>query len=563
MKLKNYIAKLVFIIDIKWKDYVIFQLVSIFLTFTSTASALLFPYMLSIIVDTDYQGNYIRYIPMYVLELLLIGIIMFITDYIKEVYIVNFANKMIKCIKEKVYAKVTITNGLFWDENKIGDIFTILQQDISSLESLLTSLIGNIFSNSLVFIGVAVYILYQDIMSGILLIFLSVFFVCFQRYIAKQVQNNSKQLREAVGHQSAFLNESLNNMNILHLCDCKNLIINKYSIQNDQIISLTTKRTKMISISQALGGSYNVLGIICVIALGMVKVNAGSMSIGVLFSLLLYIQRLYSPIVNLANQYVTIKKNLPIIDKIYDVLCNHNVISSGNYCSNKNLQGTIEMKHINFSYLHSKKTVFKDLNLFIKKGEIIGIVGDNGSGKSSLIKLLTKIYENYEGKIEIDGVDLKDYNTDYLRKQIGMMGQINHLLSGSIKSICNPQNDEILDIKLKNYMKLFGLNADHFREGIETVIDENNLNLSGGELQRINLIRLLIEDKPINIFDEPTAAIDFRSEKIICLNLREMLHEKTAIIITHRPMLLNICDKIFCIKDFQAIDETTTWKTKR
>ncbi len=209
----------------------------------------------------------------------------------------------------------------------------------------------------------------------------------------------------------------------------------------------------------------------------------------------------------------------------------------------------IEFKNINFKYPDSSKRIFNDFNLVIKTNDVIGIIGENGSGKSTLIKLLTQIYKPNSGEILLNGIDINQYNIEYLRKEIGLVNQSNFLLSGTIKDICSLSGMEIEDEKIKKMMKMFCLNSDNFRNGVLTNISENNMNISGGELQRLNLIRVFLENKSIYLFDEPTASIDVVSENIICNNMKKLLKNKTAIIITHRPKLLELCNHVIVIQN--------------
>ena len=175
----------------------------------------------------------------------------------------------------------------------------------------------------------------------------------------------------------------------------------------------------------------------------------------------------------------------------------------------------------------------------------MGIVGSNGIGKSTLVKIIMKILPIEQGNITInDEYKLSDLDEKYLYKNISVVPQSVIILSGCLKDILNPSKRDIPDEKIIKTLKSFTVDFSIFDNNLNYELNEKGLNISGGEAQKISLVRMALEDKPWVILDEPTAAMDANSEKKVCETLKTYLKDRTAIIITHRPEILKICSRI-------------------
>jgi ABC-type bacteriocin/lantibiotic exporter with double-glycine peptidase domain len=234
----------------------------------------------------------------------------------------------------------------------------------------------------------------------------------------------------------------------------------------------------------------------------------------------------------------------------------HNIVNStgrlyhGNISPDEDLDRVI-YDHVDFSYKNFPSKILSGFNLTIEKGDIIGIVGSNGIGKTTLIKLLLQLCKPDRGNIFFNGKYCSsDISSDFIHKNIGYMPQNPYILSGTLKEAVNPSGRHISNSDILNVMKKVALDFEIFNNSLEMLIGENASNLSGGERQKIALARLLLENKSWIILDEPTSAMDVHSEQVICEYMREAFKDKTVIIITHRRKILSICNKII---DFEKL----------
>lgn len=534
------------LIDMPVRDYVSRLLICIFFMVIYTSASLAFPSFITIIIDKGVSANNTRNIILYSCEMLGIGVIMIVFQYLQRMGFYKLAQRIILSLKEKLVKKILLTNLNFWKEHKAGDIFTILESDVSQLETMFTTTISDILVNFFVVIGISGYLIYINRVIGILVVFLAVTFSFVQRKIGRKIELSMYVLREKVGDLSSYTNEILNNVISIQGADFGKIVTDKYNKKNKEVIVSSIHQLKIISYTQIVGMVFNTLGIFIVLIVGAMRVRLGTMSIGLLFSLTIYVQRVYGPVVSLGDAYITIRNTIPIIDKIYAVLGTEELIKSGNKRKNTSVEGKIEFRDITFAYDKNERGgVFSNLNIIAKPGQNIGIVGENGSGKTTLLKLLMRVCEPNQGKILLDDIDIKEYELEYFREQFAYMLQNPYLMSGKLRDILNPFGKNIADAQINQMIAYFGLNMERFEQGLDTEIGENKLDISGGEAQKISLIRLFLEEKPVYILDEPTAAIDMESENFICDKLKNLLQGKTAFIITHREKILEICDDVY------------------
>ena len=247
--------------------------------------------------------------------------------------------------------------------------------------------------------------------------------------------------------------------------------------------------------------------------------------------------------------FVKIKNFFPLLDNIYNVMFNEKNIIKGDYKHSSELMGNISFDNVWFGY-NNERFILKGFTETFNRGEIIGIVGNNGSGKTTLVRLLTKLCTVERGKIEIDGIDINTFDMEYLQTQIGVMTQNSYLLAEEFNNILKSEKE-------LNKMKKFLEEMNFYESGNSILkgnfeVKENNLNISGGEAQKLALYKLYLDNKPICVLDEPTAALDSNSEEKMIEFIKNHFKEKTVIIITHKPQILKICNRIIKLELYEG-----------
>lgn len=504
-------------------------------------SSVIFPGFVGKIIDEMNVSSDYNKIMSKCLLMLAAGLIAVISNYVQKVAFSSLGKDISRGLKELVYKKILIANINFWNENSVGDIVAVIEKDIEVIEIFLSNTAIGILTNFFLAIGLLFYISSINLSFGILLLIIAIIFAFFYNIIGNKVKKNYAELRNSIARFLAFINETINNINGIQMTGYEKIVFKDYKANNDRVIIKSLQQVKLNSLTNSMGIFYNVLSVFIVLSFGTIQNSNGLISAGNIFNLVLYTQRLYSPILTVTANYLECKKIIPVLNKLISVLENNDIITSGSYYTDKLQEGYVVFDQVCFQY-DKNKTVFKDLNIIINKDDIIGIVGNNGTGKSTLMKLLTKTCKTCGGSIYIDNVNIDDFEISCLRNNIGCMPQNYNFMSGKLRKILDPfcrYEDEDIICVCNDFM----LDIRKFHEGLDTLIGENKVNLSGGEAQKISLIRLILENKIINFMDEPTSEMDMESEKQICNSLPKYLLGKTTLIITHRKEILKICNK--------------------
>lgn len=527
------------LIQMPLKKYIYCQIKCLFFMLAYTIFSLAFPGFISVIVDNGIRENNVETVLIQSLLMFLCGMLMIIFQYLQQVSFYKLAQDVIYGIKQKVFKKLVNRNFLFWSKYHVGDVVTILESDIDQIETLLTSTISNLIINLLVAIGVTILLTFINPLIGITVLIMSLIFAYFQREVGSKVQDGMFELRDEMGELSSITNEVVNNLPSIQMMNMVSLEEKKFTKQNTSVVTNFVVQMRKITISQLMGVFFNVFGILWVLIIGAFEVSRNILSVGILFSMTIYVQRLYGPVVSLGDAYINIKKTKPIIDKVLGLLKNEDEILIGN----KECQithGRIIFHKIYFKY--QEKWVLKNYSLEISTGETVGIIGENGSGKSTLIRLLSKLCVPQKGNIMIGNCQLNDISYEVLQDNIGIVPQECFLPKGPIREVMKIDNIE-KEKKLYDLMQKLGIPITKFENGINTEISENMLNMSGGESQKLCLICSILQDKKIYVFDEPTAAMDIVSENMFCNIIQKYLQEKTVLIVTHRQKVLSVCNR--------------------
>ncbi|WP_353652804.1 ABC transporter ATP-binding protein [Eubacterium sp. AM46-8] len=531
------------------KKYIVNQIKCFSFLMIYTIASVIFPSFLSKIVDLGVVMGDVSNIVLYTTEMLICGILMVIFYYLQKVFFFKFGNDIVLRTKQKLYKKLNTVDIQFWNQYKVGDVLTILDNDIEKLQELLTSDISELVVNICLCIGISSYIIILNPKIGILVVVMSIIFAFIQRKVANKSKERMKKLRVTMGDFNSFSTETINNMPSLQMTGKTQYIKKMYADKCDELAKEGLDFTKTMCTVGMTGMSFNVLAIVIVLILGAVDVSNNLISVGLLFSMTIYVQRLYSPIVSIGNMFVKIKNFFPLLDNIYNVMFNEKNIIKGDYKHSSELMGNISFDNVWFGY-NNERFILKGFTETFNRGEIIGIVGNNGSGKTTLVRLLTKLCTVERGKIEIDGIDINTFDMEYLQTQIGVMTQNSYLLAEEFNNILKSEKE-------LNKMKKFLEEMNFYESGNSILkgnfeVKENNLNISGGEAQKLALYKLYLDNKPICVLDEPTAALDSNSEEKMIEFIKNHFKEKTVIIITHKPQILKICNRIIKLELYEG-----------
>ena len=266
--------------------------------------------------------------------------------------------------------------------------------------------------------------------------------------------------------------------------------------------------------------------------------------------------RVVGPVSQIVGMIIRIDRTMISLNNIDDIM-NMPVerVANKQYLSRPDLEGEIVFKDVNFSYKEQNFTVLKDINIRIKKGEKVGIIGKIGSGKSTLAKLLMNLYEPTDGSILIDNTEIRQIDPVDLRRAIGYVPQEPFLFMGTIKDNITIGEQYASDEEILRASKVAGVHKflGKHEAGYDLIVGERGDGLSGGEKQSVTLARALLSSPGILVLDEPTNSMDDLTEQQFRANLKTVIHDKTVVIITHKPSILALVDRLIVIDDGKVI----------
>ena len=328
-----------------------------------------------------------------------------------------------------------------------------------------------------------------------------------------------------------------------------------------KLIARANLRSSRISaLSPPIITTIGMIAVVTLLFFGLREINAGQMDAPQFFAFLFFLFRSYDPMRKISRQHNEISKAFAAAKDVWDVLDEKEELDEKpNAVELKPLQDKIELKNVSFNYLNEEKNVVKDFNLEIPKGAMVALVGESGGGKSSLIKLIQRLYDVSDGAILWDGIDLRDAKILSLKKQIALVTQETVLFNDTIHYNISYGKPDATNEEIKEAARIAF--ADEFIQelpkGYETFVGERGTFLSGGQRQRIAIARAVLVNAPVLILDEATSALDAESERLVQKALANLMQNKTSIVIAHRLSTVRKADKIVVMERGKIIETGT------
>ena len=356
--------------------------------------------------------------------------------------------------------------------------------------------------------------------------------------------------------KQTVLTETVSGLEIIKSVKAENRMRTHWEKSISQTSYFANKAHYLSQVVTYFVSSLAQLSSITIVIVGVLLANEGLISMGVIIAAMILNSRVIAPVSQIASMLIRLDRtiiSLKNIDEIMNMPVERE--ASKHYLSRPYLDGDIHFKNVCFAYKEQNFKILDNINIKIKKGEKIGIIGKVGSGKSTLIKLLMNLYETNEGSILVDNTELRQIDPVDLRKAIGYVPQEPFLFMGSIKDNITIGDQFASDEEILKAAKISGVHdfIGKHQAGYDLLVGERGEGLSGGEKQIVTLARALVSDPNILILDEPTNSMDDLSENIFKRNLKSIIENKTLILITHKPSMLSLVDRLIVINDGKII----------
>ena len=472
--------------------------------------------------------------------------------------------KLTARIRRELFSHSISLSLRYHDKMPVGKLLTRLTNDVDALAEVFGSGAVGVIADFVSLIVISLTMLSIDKGLALLLLITQIPVSYFIIWLQKRYRKANYQVREELSQLNSDFQENLQGLEVVQMFRRESFNSKKF-FKTGQIYRKAVDGTIFYDSSiSAFIEWISLAAVSLVLAVGGYLVTSGNIGLGTLTTFILYSQRLFEPLRQLAERFTQIQGGLTAVERINELL-DEKVdikddlnIHKGSYFSSKyQFKGEIEFKDVSF-YYKQNDYVLKNLSFKIKPGEHIAFVGPTGSGKSTLIRLLCRLYEPQNGEILIDGINIKNIPIRQLRNMLGVVLQDTFIFSGNVAENLK-LNSEINNKDLKLICKKLGLNnlLNKLPQGLNTSLRERGGNLSSGERQLLSVARVAIRNPKILIMDEATAFMDPSTEASLQRDLKRILKNRTALVIAHRLATIEKSDKIFVLKGGLLVEEGT------
>ncbi|WP_282804171.1 ABC transporter ATP-binding protein [Clostridium tetani] len=462
-------------------------------------------------------------------------------------------------IRRDLYKKIQKFSGENIDKFQSGKLITILTNDVNSIQMAVMMMLRIVVRAPLLFIGsivmvvISVYELSPILLAVIPLILIVIIL------LGKRVGSLFKKVQEALDRVNMSIQENLSGIRVVKAFVREDYEINKFEKVNENLTLTNIDAMKLISILIPIVSLIINAAMIAALWIGAVNVSKGTIQIGQIMAFLNYLIQILISLMMIAMIFVHITRAVPSMERTIEVLDTEITIKDNpNSKELEDIKGEVEFKNVSYSY-NEDDLVLKNINFKIENGSKVGIIGSTGSGKSTLVKLIGRLYDVSSGEILIDGVDVRAIKLSSLRKSIGMVPQKALLFSGTIEeNIKYGKENATLDEMKKVAKDACAMEfIDKFEDGFNYELTQKATNLSGGQKQRLSITRALVRHPSILILDDSTSAVDAQSERIIKKALEEEFSETTTFIIASKISSIINSNVILVLDDGELVGKGT------
>ncbi|MCT4686731.1 ABC transporter ATP-binding protein [Vallitalea sp.] len=526
------------------------QFVAILLCIIITCSIeMLFPYTYSILIDKLFYEKDINFIGIILIIYLILyaamSSISILTTFLKA----SMTSKYVFKIREKIFRKILRLKAEYLDNVNFGDLITIINKDADSFLELVYSNIFYVIGNVIRFAVSFGFIYFINWKMGILLTLLLPFSIYSVKYVnirAKKIYNEN---RKKYGLFISWLYEIIAGLGEIKILARDAYVKREYIKKWKELVYNKIEESKVRFINERISLFISLVGELSIYSLSAFLILHDQITVGGVIACVEYFGRAKFFFKVLSDAGINREYNIVAVNRILNILSEEDEWDWEK--DKKSLiinEGNIEYRNVVFFYDNSNN-IFDKINIHIKKGEKVALVGKSGAGKTTFTDLMIGLYENYQGEIIIDSQNIKDCSLQSIRKQIGIIRQKPLIFKQTLRENLLTGNKAITDEKIWETLKM--VNADNFvnqlPSKLDTVIGEQGTKLSGGQIQRISIARVILKCPKIIIFDEATSSLDFDSDNMIKEVINKISNDITTISIAHRLSTIIDADKVIVL----------------
>ena len=527
---------------------------------TATAAALAPPYLAGRAIDEGIRKGDTGALDLVVALFVLSGLVYFGASY-AQTYLVNWVGqRALQDLRVRIFAHLQRLSIGFYSRNKAGVLISRMTNDVQALDQLVTDGIVTLFSSTLTLVGVAVILVLLD--PGLALVTFACFPLLFAGSIAFRLASAGayRLTRERIAAITAYLQETISGIRIVRAFGQEPRHLEAMSELNDQN---REANMRTVHLNAAYFPSVELLSAVAtavILLYGGQQALDGDVTIGVLASFVFYLAIFFDPIQQLSQLYTTYQAGMAALDKVFELLDEEpELVNPPDAAELPPVRGEIRFEGVSFRYGEGSEWALCDVDITIPPGQTLALVGATGAGKSTFAKLVARFYDPSEGRVLVDGHDLRAVTERSLRSQLGIVPQEGFLFSGTVRENIGFGRSGATDEEIEAAARAVGAHEliERLPEGYETQVGERGVHLSAGQRQLVAFARAAVADPRILILDEATSNVDVRTEARIEQGLRRVLAGRTAIVIAHRLSTIRSAGRIVVLEGGRIAEQGT------
>lgn len=536
-----------------YKKYMSVVILDLLCTSLTTVCELVFPLIIRYITNTAVNDIAALTVGV-VAKLCLLYFVLRITDTLANYYMANtghvMGTKMESDMRHDLFTHLQTLSFSYFSEVKVGQIMARITSDLFDVTEFAHHCPETLFILSVKVIASFIILAgINPLLTLIIFLILPIMLVCSMSFRSK-MRAAFKESRVQVGELNARVEDSLLGVRVVKSFANEDMEIDKFDDGNEKFLEIKTRAYKYMAGFQSTTRFFEGFMYIVVVAAGSIFMINSKITPADLVAYLLYVTTLLASVRTLIEFTEQFQRGMTGIERFIEIMdAKAEIVDKEGAKELKAVNGDISFEDVSFKYPGSSEYVFENLNLKIPKGASVALVGPSGSGKTTVCNLIPRFYDVTDGKIMIDGCDVRDLTAKSLRNQIGVVQQEVYLFSGTVRENILYGCPGATDEAVKEAAKRAG--ADEFIEalpnGYDTYVGERGVKLSGGQKQRISIARVFLKNPPILLLDEATSALDNESEKLVQKSLEELAKGRTVFTIAHRLTTIKNADTILVL----------------
>lgn len=460
-------------------------------------------------------------------------------------------------VRNTLFGHIEAMGPKFFEQKKVGDLLTRLGSDISGIEEFISLVFNGFIANSFSLIALFSISLYLSWKITVITLVVIPFYIASQRLYAGRLRKFYGVIKRQSAALTSFFEEKLSAIALVQIFGREEYELQEERRQSERLIGASLHTTLTSSIAGTIIGLLTFTALLFVLWYGGYQVIAGELTLGGFIAIYSYLGGLFSPIEAIVGLYTGVQSSLASVDRVFQILdIAPTVRDEPDAVPLPHIKGSVIFDHVRFDY--GRKLILKDVSFHVSPGEVVGIVGESGTGKTTIIQLLSRFYDPASGDVIIDGHNTRHAALRSLRQRIGIASQNVVLFNATIRenlSYGRPRGAGMREIEAAAREAAIHDTIMALPHKYRTPLGEKGMTLSGGERQRLAIARLILKRPDLVVLDEATSFLDFKTELQVLRNLRSVFAGKTMFIIAHRLSTLEDASRILVLKGGRIVED--------